>query len=236
VAEDVGITPDDLEVVARETTWVHRGGAGLADSVASTAYAAFIGIGVTVRRRIGRSDLQGVTVGVQGLGRVGSALCSHLAAAGARLVVTDLDPRKVDAAVRLLGARAVAPDAIADEVVDVLAPCALGDAINAHSAPRLRCAVVAGAANNQLADPGIADVLAARGILYAPDFVMNAGGALGAASGIGHQDDASVRRRLEALGPLLESVYARAEREGTSTHTAAERIARERLQALGGRP
>jgi leucine dehydrogenase len=169
---------------------------------------------------------------VQGLGRVGGALCRELAAAGARLTVTDLDARAVERMVRELGARAVAPDAIFDQAVDVLAPCALADALDDRTVPRLRCAVVAGSANNQLAHPRVADALAARGILYAPDIVANAGGVIAAASRGG--DPRVLQARLDGLGPLLEAVFARAERERVSTHEAAERLARERL--AGARP
>jgi leucine dehydrogenase len=132
----------------------------------------------------------------------------------------------------------VEPGAIFDQEVDVFAPCALADALDATTVPRLRCRVIAGSANNQLAAPEIADELTRRGILWAPDIAINAGGTIGAASAVSVEDagGAALRARLDALGSLLDGIFARAERERTSTLVAAERIARERIAALGGRP
>ena len=229
-SEDVGTGPSDLLAIARTTAWVNPQVPG-ADNADSTAYGVLVGIRAALRRRLGRSALDGVSVAVQGLGRVGHSLCQKLAQAGARLVVTDLDRHLVDRVVGELGAAAVAPGAIFDCEVDVFSPCALGDVLDAESVPRLRCAVVAGSANNPLAIPACADLLAARDILYAPDIAISAGGVLGAAGG----DGQVVRGRLEGIAALLEGIFARAERDHTSTHAAAERIARERMVAMGGR-
>ena len=233
LAEDVGTTPDDLAVVAKETLWVDRHAGG--DTSWATAYGVLQCMRAAVRRRLQRDSLGGVTVAVQGLGRVGRSLARQLAEAGAHLVVTDLNARLVEETVRELGARAVAPAAIFDEPADVFAPCALADALDESSVERLRCAVVAGSANNQLAHPAIADTLADRGILYAPDLVCNAGGVLGAAMGA-VSDQASLRTRLDALAGLLDGVLQRAERERISTQEAAERTARDRFRTMGGRP
>lgn len=233
-SEDVGTDPEDLAVVARETLWVNRHSAE-ADTAAATAYGVLVCLRAAVRRRLGRADLNGLTVAVQGLGRVGRALCSKLAVAGAKLRVSDLDRARVEAVVRESGVVAVAPDEIFDQSVDVFAPCALADALDERTVPRLRCAVVAGSANNQLAAPSLADDLAARGILYVPDIVINAGGALGAAAGTSG-DPAVLHARLDGLAALLDGVLARAERERVSTQEAAERTARERFSAMGGRP
>jgi leucine dehydrogenase len=230
-SEDVGTDPDDLAVVARATRWVNPHAPGT-DTAEPTAYGVLVGMRAAVRRRLGRASLDGVRVAVQGLGRVGHSLCRQLAAAGARLVVTDLDGERVAAVVRELGAAAVAPDAIFDRSVDVFAPCALGDALDAATVARLDCTIVAGSANNPLADAALADVLAARGILYAPDIAISAGGVLGAAGG----DPPIVRARLDGIAALLDGIFARAEKERISTHAAAERIARERFVAMGGRP
>jgi leucine dehydrogenase len=232
-SEDVGTTPADLEVVAKETLWVNRHSVG-ADTAAATAYGVLVGMRVAVRRRLGR-DLDGVRVAVQGLGRVGRTLCELLTRAGAQLVVTDLDRARALAVAEELGARAVGPAEIIEQDADVFAPCALADALDADTVPRLRCAVVAGSANNQLADPSLAAVLEQRGILWAPDIVINAGGALGAASGR-TGDPATLRARLDALGGLLDGIFARAAREQVTTFEAAERTARERFRAMGGRP
>jgi leucine dehydrogenase len=227
--EDVGITPDDLEVMARATPWVNR---QPRPSAAATAYGVRVGMQAAVERRLGHAGLDGVTVALQGLGRVGLALGRSLAEAGARLVVTDLDARLTAEVARELGALAVEPDAIYDTLAQVFSPCALADALDGETAARLRCAVVAGSANNQLAEPRIADLLAARGILYAPDFVVNAGGVL-AAAGL---DESQLRARLDGIGALLVAVFARAERDRVSTHEAAEQMARARFADQGGRP
>jgi leucine dehydrogenase len=177
-----------------------------------------------VKARLGRTSLAGLTVAIHGLGRVGSTLARALRKEGARLIVADLDARATDAAVRELGAVVVTPAELLDATADVLAPCALGGVLDRDIVSRLRCAVIAGSANNQLADPSIAEALAARDILYAPDFVVNGGGVLGTTAG------------AERLGPLFEAVLARAAREKLTPHAAAEAIARERFRALGGRP
>jgi leucine dehydrogenase len=233
VSTDVGTGPDDLPVIARTTRWVKLDESG-DDTSTATAYGVFVVLRAAVRLRLSKNDLRGVTVAVQGLGRVGLKLCELLGRAGARLLVTDLDPHRVELVAHKLGATAVAPDAILDQSADVFAPCALADAITADNLGRLRCAVIAGSANNQLAESSLADELGCRDILWAPDIVANAGGVVGAASAGG--DPAVLRTRLDGLGALLEGVVARAKRDGVSLHEGAERIARDRFRAMGGRP
>jgi leucine dehydrogenase len=221
VAGDVGIGPAQLAVIGRATRWVspHEG-----DTAEATARGVVVCLERAVNVRLGRAQLAGLSVAVQGLGRVGRKLARALQAAGARLWVCDLDERAVAEAVRELDAVPLAPARIFDAPVDVFAPCALGGALDRDTVARLRCKVVAGSANNQLAEPGLADALAARGILYAPDFVVNAGGALGSAE------------RAERLGPLFDLVLARAAHDRVTPHAAAEALARERFAAMGGRP
>ena len=223
-SEDVGTDPEDLRVVARATRWVNP---LELETAGPTAYGVLVGIRTAVKLRLGRESLRGVRVAVQGLGRVGRQLCRLLSDEGAQLIVTDVDARLPAEAVSELSAAAVAPDAIYDQEVDVFSPCALADAIDARTVPRLRCAVVAGSANNPLAEPRVADALAARDILYAPDVVVNAGGVLGAVGG----DARTVRARLDAIGPLLEEVIARARQDRSSTEAAAEALARDRMRA-----
>jgi leucine dehydrogenase len=228
-SEDVGIGVEDLQVVARATRYV--------GPPVDTADAAAEGVLATlrraVRRRLGRDELRDRSVAVQGLGRVGRNLCARLASEGVRLVVADLDPARVAETLGALPAVAVAPDAIFDQEVDVVAPCALGEVIDAERVQRLRCAVVAGSANHPLAGPEVADALAARDILYVPDLVASAGGVIGAASA---GDAAARRARIAALGALAEEIFLRAQRDGVSTERAAEQLARERFRAMGGRP
>ncbi|HEX8952558.1 MAG TPA: Glu/Leu/Phe/Val dehydrogenase family protein, partial [Polyangia bacterium] len=238
VAADVGTDAADLATIGRSTMWVSRDAGGSSDAADATAYGVFVGLRAAVRWRLGRAELAGVKVAVQGLGRVGASLCRRLAGAGARLWITDLDERRRTQLARELGAIAVRPDEILALDVDVVAPCALADALDATTVPRLRCRVVAGSANNQFADPALADELARREILWAPDIAINAGGAIGAASSISLDSagGAPLRARLETIGTLLTGIFERAARERTSTLVAAERTARERFAAMGGRP
>jgi leucine dehydrogenase len=238
VAADVGTDASDVSTIGRATMWVSRDAVGPGDGAEATAYGVFVGLRASVRWRLGRADLEGVKVAVQGLGRVGESLCRRLAQARARLWVTDLDGERRARVAAELGATAVAPDAIFALDVDVLAPCALADALDAATVPQLRCRVVAGSANNQLADPALADELAGREILWAPDIAINVGGAIAAASSISSEGGgvAPLHARLDTIGTLLTGIFERAARERTSTLVAAERTARERFAAMGGQP
>jgi glutamate dehydrogenase/leucine dehydrogenase len=164
---------------------------------------------------------------VQGAGHVGANLVRLLADAGATVLVSDVDEERA----RATGAALVAPDEAIGTQCDVYAPCALGATLNAETIPRLRCRVVAGAANNQLAEPEDGERLRVAGILYAPDYVINSGGAL---HGIGLERlgwDADVlEREVEGIGETLTRIYAQADAEGITTAEAAERLARERLR------
>jgi leucine dehydrogenase len=235
IATDVGTSAADLETIARATLWVSREEPGRSDGAWATAYGVVAGMRAAVRRRLG-GKLRGRTVSVQGLGRVGTALCALLVEAGARLWVSDLDGEACARARQKWGATVVDPGAIVDQDVDVFAPCALADVLDAVTIPRLRCRVVAGSANNQLAEPELADTLCRRGILWAPDIAISGGAALAAASGLTGDDSAARLGRLDSIGALLDGIFARAEREGTSTLAAAERTARERFAAMGGKP
>jgi leucine dehydrogenase len=167
---------------------------------------------------------------VQGVGDVGARLAENLAEAGARVLVSDIDGERVDELARRIGAEVLAPETALASECDVYAPCALGGTLNAGSIPALRCRVVAGCANNQLAEPADAERLRAAGILYAPDFVINAGGVLHAwgTEGLGWTAD-EVEARHRGLGETLLEIYARAEAEEITTAEAAERIARGRI-------
>jgi leucine dehydrogenase len=238
IAEDVGTTEADMRIIGMETRFVVG---KRTDTGPATAYGAFVCIRAAVRAALGRADLKGLRFAVQGLGGVGGRLAKLLADAGAELVVADVNADAVDKVVRATGARAVAVERILEQEVDVLSPCALGAVLDDASIPALRCRLVAGAANNQLAEERHADALAARGILYLPDFVLNAGGVLGASQegrqlGGGAErtayDEALAFRDTERLGALVEAVITRAAREGTTPHAAAVRMAKEKLAKL----
>ncbi len=226
-AEDMGMSPADMAHVAAGTAHV----AGLPDGEFAsgdpspiTARGIFNAIKVTARHRLGTEDLSGRRVALQGLGHVGVHLARMLHDAGAQLIVADMDAARVAQAVADYGAEAVAPDAILGVEADILAPCAVGAVLNAETIPALRVAAVAGGANNQLATPEDAARLQARGILYAPDFVANAGGIINVATEILRirDRDAFVAEKLLAAEATLERILTNAARTGRSPADLAE--------------
>ena len=231
-AEDVGVSSRDMQVVAEGTRHVtglsrRRGGSG--DPSPMTALGVEAAIRVTLERVLGSTSMRGRSVAVIGLGHVGSRLASRLARAGAQLVAADVDPAKRGVAERL-GARWTSPEKALLADVDLVAPCALGGVLDEHTVPELRCRAVAGAANNQLAHDAIADLLHARRVLWAPDFVVNAGGIINIAVELeGRYDPARGRRRVRRIGDTLQEIFAHVERAGVTPLTAAMEIARGRL-------
>jgi leucine dehydrogenase len=236
VAEDVGVGVEDVEIMAAETRYVAgAGNGGAGDPSPATAYGVFMGLRAAVAKRLGRSSVAGLRVAVQGLGNVGRELAGLLSQQGAELIVSDIHDQAVEEAVRELGARSVAPDAIYDAEADVFAPCALGAILNDDTIARLRAKVVAGSANNQLADDRHGDALKARGILYAPDYVINAGGLIYVSgdarkrNGAGFDHDAALAR-VAGIQDTLTEVFARAKADDLATSAAADRIAEERFK------
>jgi leucine dehydrogenase len=236
-AEDVGIGVADVQVMAKETD--HVAGTpekGSGDPSPATAYGVFVALEAAVALHYGRPDLKGCRVAVQGLGAVGYHLAERLAAAGAELLVTDIAPDAVARAVAQLGARAVAPDAIYAQDVDVFAPCALGAVLNDETIPQLKADVIVGSANNQLAAPRHGRVLAGAGKLYAPDYLVNAGGIIN----ISHEGPAYDRARafghVARIGATLREVVRLAAAEAIPSSEAADRLAERRLQAAAKPP
>jgi len=236
-AEDVGVSPADLMHARTQTRYVaglegHPAASG--DPSPVTAEGVFRGIRLCVRRAMGR-DLDGVTVALQGVGHVGAYLAEKLAAAGARLVITDVNEAALREVAARTGAAIVAPGAIFGVDADVFAPCALGGAINAETLPRLKAKVVAGGANNQLSDSEIGHALFQRGVLYAPDYVINGGGIINVAGEIraldrGERfDPAWVEARLDRLMGTLEEVLDRSRVEHRPSHEVANEMARARI-------
>lgn len=236
-AEDVGTSSREMSVIAQRTGHVaglarSRGGSG--DPSPFTALGVQTCIHVACERTFGDASLRGRSVCVLGLGHVGSRVARRCARAGARLVLADVDERK-RALAGQLGGRWVAPEAALEVETDVLAPCALGGLLNADSVSRLRCRVIAGAANNQLADDGIAPVLNDRGVLWVPDFVANAGGLINIAEEIGGAyDPARARRRVKAIGDTLREIFDQADAGRSTPLTAAMELARRRLLSRDG--
>jgi leucine dehydrogenase len=230
---DVNTSSSDMDVIAERHTHVYcrseeNGGSG--DPGPFTAQGVYHGIRSSLRRVFGTDELEGRTVLVQGVGDVGGPLAEQLAADGARVLISDVADQRVRELVDRISAEAVAPESALETKCDVYAPCALGATVNAESIPRMRCRIVAGSANNQLAEPEDAERLRDAGILYAPDYVINAGGVIYAwgTESLGW-DRAAVGSRLAAIGDTLADIYERADTEGISTEQAAEAIARGRL-------
>jgi len=225
---DVGTDAADLEVVARHTSYVARPGEGGPGPLAEpTALGVFAGISATARR-LGFDDLDGVAVAVQGLGDVGYRLSEMLRSAGARLIVADLRGERAARAADELGAEVVSVDDVAFAACDVFAPCALGGVIDEGVAARLRARAVAGSANNVLADAATGAAMFERGVLFAPDFVINAGALIHGA--LYHIDGASPPpARIEAIGDVVGEILDRATRERCPPEVLAERMARRRV-------
>ncbi|HEX2094225.1 MAG TPA: Glu/Leu/Phe/Val dehydrogenase [Longimicrobiaceae bacterium] len=231
-AEDVGTSVNDMDYVHMETEHVTGRGDTSGDPSPVTAYGTYRGIKATVREKLGSDALAGRRITVQGLGHVGYYLCQHLADEGAELVVTDIDPERVNRVVQEFGARAVAPDAIYDEEAEVYAPCALGATVNDRTIDRLRVAVVAGAANNVLAEERHGDLLHERGILYAPDYVINAGGLINVYGELNGWTSERAMRKADEIYSTLLQLYELAREMGIPTYQAADRIAERRINSI----
>jgi len=233
-AADSGTGVAEMQLMARSTRHVagaeaREGFSG--DPSPSTAYGVFVGLKAAVRQRLGRDDLKGLKVAIQGVGQVGLGLARHLHEAGAELWVTDIVDANVQRAVSELGAQAVRQQDIYGLDVDVFAPCALGAIVNPNTLEALRAPVIAGAANNQLATPELAEELRQRGCLYAPDYAINAGGIIDVAFQRSDASPAELKAHLDGIGATLAEIFVRAEAEGATTTSIADRLARERLQA-----
>jgi leucine dehydrogenase len=232
---DMNTSSADMDVVGERSSFVFAkteaaGGSGT--SAPATAVGVLSGLRAAVAHAFGTDDLAGRTVAVQGVGAVGEPLARQLADHGARLILTDVDDVRAKELAQALNAETAGTEEIYDAECDVFAPCATGGVLSAETIPRLRCRVVAGAANNQLAEPGDADRLVERGILYAPDYVVNAGGMIHLASLEMLGEDVAARdERLRGIGDTLAEVFALAERRGISTAAAADAIVEERLAA-----
>ncbi|HVI34184.1 Glu/Leu/Phe/Val dehydrogenase dimerization domain-containing protein [Phenylobacterium sp.] len=236
-AEDVGVSPADLMHARKHTRYVaglegHPAASG--DPSPVTAEGIFRGIRLCVRRAMNR-ELDGVTVAIQGVGHVGAYLADKLHAAGAKLVIADVNEEAVQEVAGRTGAKVVSPGAIFDVATDVFAPCALGGAVNTDTLDRISARIIAGGANNQLADPEVGRVLFQRGMLYAPDYVINGGGIINVAGEIRALDrgeafdPAWVETKLARLMQTLEEVLDRSRQESRPTHEVANEIARARI-------
>jgi leucine dehydrogenase len=235
-AMDVGILPKDMPIIARGTKHIagyDQPGKKGGDSGPTTALGVFAGLKAAVKYRFGSDTTKGLTVAIQGLGKVGMGLAKRLHAEGAKLVVADVNADAVRRAVDAFGARMASPDDVVTTECDVFSPNALGAILNDETIPELRARVVAGGANNQLARDSHGAMLREREILYAPDYVINGGGIIRVAGQICDWDDDEIERRTLGIAATLVSIFKRADADKLPTNAVADRMARERIAAGG---
>jgi leucine dehydrogenase len=234
-AEDSGTALEDMEVirsVTKHVTGVDPKHGGSGDPSPFTALGVRRGIEACVKFKLGRDNLDGLHVAVQGVGHVGYYLCKELHALGAKLSVADIDPLKAERAQREFGAKVVPLDQIAALECEVFAPCALGAGLNDQTIPKLRAAIVAGAANNQLAEPRHGDDLHARGILYAPDYAINAGGLVNVAQEAKGYDQKAATDKTLKIYDTIWDIAERSKHLDAPTYKVADHIVEEKLAKL----
>jgi len=236
VAEDVGTTVDDIDCVRLETdrvAGVHPVNGGSGDPSPFTALGTLHGIRACLERRFGHAEVGRASYAVQGVGGVGYHLVQLLRAAGAKVFVADINQERVEQVVDETRTEAVPMHQIYDVDATVFAPCAMGGVINEDTVPRLHCQIVAGGANNQLESNECATELEKRGILYAPDYAINAGGLINLSVELGGYSEARARHLVAGIGGVMRKIFERAEREAIPSWQAADRIAEERIAAIG---
>jgi len=231
-AEDVGTTVTDMDLIHEETNYVTGispafGSSGNPSPV--TAYGVYRGMKAAAKEAFGFDSLEGRTISVQGLGNVAYKLCEYLHNEGAKLVVTDINQAAIDRVVNDFGATAVAPEEIYSQEVDIFSPCALGAILNDETIPQLKAKVVAGSANNQLQDSRHGDYLHELGIVYAPDYVINAGGVINVADELYGYNSERAMKRVEGIYDSIEKIFTISKRDGIPTYVAANRLAEERI-------
>jgi len=233
-AEDVGITVGDMEIAAEETPYVAgltKGENASGDPSPATATGVFLGIKSAVKHKLGSDNLDGLTIAVQGVGHVGYYLCRHLHQAGARLVVSDINREALDRVAQEFGAEIIATDQIISVEADVLSPCALGAIVNDRSIDRIKARIIAGSANNQLARDDHGQALMDRNILYAPDYVINAGGIINvAAETRGAYDVNWVNAKVDKIYDTLKVIFDRSVSESRPTNRIADELAQEIIE------
>jgi leucine dehydrogenase len=232
--EDSGTSPADMDHVREATkhvlgTSVERGGSG--DPSPFTALGCRRGIEAIAHQLLGKSDLKGLHVAVQGVGHVGAHLARELQQAGARLTICDVDPARRQAIASELGATVVDVGEILEVDCDIVSPCALGGALTEDVVPKLKCKVIAGAANNQLRTPAVGKALAARGIFYAPDYVINGGGLINVAEEFAGYNAASAKKKVLAIYDTIAGIVERSKREKMQPEIIADRMAQEIIAA-----
>ncbi|WP_415904244.1 Glu/Leu/Phe/Val family dehydrogenase [Neptuniibacter sp. QD48_55] len=237
-AEDSGTSVPDLKIMGQYTANVAGvterpgidGHPSNGDPSPATAYGTFIGLKAAVKHRLNITDLKGLKVAIQGVGNVGYRLAEYLHKEGVELFVSDINPEQVKKAVNELGAKAVPLEQILLQEVDVVAPCALGASLNDETIPQIKAKVIAGAANNQLARPHHDHELHKRGILYAPDYAINAGGIIDISYERSGYDAEKAKAHIEGIGDTLNEIFNRSTKENRPTGEIADELAVERLR------
>ncbi|MFC7370463.1 branched-chain amino acid dehydrogenase [Fictibacillus iocasae] len=234
-AEDVGTTVEDMDLIYQETPFVTGvspafGSSGNPSPV--TAYGVYRGMKAAAKEAFGTDSLEGKTIAVQGVGHVAFTLCKHLHEEGASLIVTDINKEAVQRAVDAFGAKAVEPSEIYSVDCDIFAPCALGAIINDETIPQLKAKVIAGAANNQLRETTHGDLIHEMGIVYAPDYVINAGGVINVADELNGYNRDRAMRKVETIYDNIEKVIEISKRDKIPTYLAADRLAEERIERM----
>lgn len=234
-AEDVGTTVADMDMIHEETNYVtgispEYGSSGNPSPV--TAYGVYRGMKAAVKEAFGNDSLAGLTVAVQGVGNVAYAMCRYLHEEGAKLIVTDIRKSAVQRAVTEFGAKAVEPDKIYETECDIFAPCALGGIINDETIPKLKAKVIAGSANNQLKESRHGDILHEMGIVYAPDYVINAGGVINVADEFHGYNRERAMRKVEMIYEKITKVFEISKRDGIPAYQAADLMAEERIEKM----
>lgn len=234
-AEDVGTTVEDMDLIHEETDYVTGisptfGSSGNPSPV--TAYGVYRGMKAAAKEAFGTDSLLGKTVAVQGVGNVAYHLCRHLAEEGALLIVTDINKQNVQRVVEEFGAKAVDPEDIYSVDCDIYAPCALGAVINDDTIVKLKAKVIAGAANNQLKEPRHGDLIHEKGIVYAPDYVINAGGVINVADELKGYNRERALKKVEGIYDNIMKVIEIAKRDNLPTYRAADRMAEERIARM----
>ncbi|MBN6188459.1 branched-chain amino acid dehydrogenase [Aneurinibacillus sp. BA2021] len=234
-AEDVGTTVADMDTIHMETDYVTGvspafGSSGNPSPV--TAYGVYRGMKAAAKAAFGTDDLSGKTIAVQGVGNVAYNLCRHLHEEGAQLIVTDINKDNVQRAVDEFGAKAVDPDEIYSQACDIFSPCALGAIINDTTIPQIKARVIAGAANNQLREERHGDIIQEMGIVYAPDYIINAGGLINVADELQGYNRDRAMKKVETIYDNIQKVIEISKRDNIPTYRAADRMCEERIASM----
>ncbi|WP_062104732.1 branched-chain amino acid dehydrogenase [Bacillus niameyensis] len=234
-AEDVGTTVEDMDIIHEETNFVTGispafGSSGNPSPV--TAYGCFVGMKAAAKEAFGTDSLEGRTIAIQGVGNVAFELCRYLHKEGAQLIVTDINKEAVNRAIEEFNAKAVDPNDIYAQEADIFSPCALGAIINNQTIPQLKVKVIAGSANNQLKEPEHGDLIHEMGIVYAPDYVINAGGVINVADELYGYNRERALKKVEGIYQNVAKVIEISKRDHIPTYVAADRMAEERIEKM----